>query len=341
MICALLAAVITTVACEHFIRNDGMPIIYGGNNDTNMARSPGLLVVSPAPPQTQPLIPTVSANSAIQFVSPRDQQINQQPRFVGPITHRVTNQLPHHAAPLEPATNQFPRFGETQGVSNQQFTAPREQITNSIQFPAPLVKSQPSNTQQITNHHPGLSFIQRPQVFHDLRQPTYVCDPLAKPLVDEVYDGKAYHFSWCHDCGRSYTWLTAVYYCAGLGNGFQPVSLESRREQDFISTIIIQHYISDVWTSGNTISSSSWTWLSGASSAYTLAGEASLNPITTKVTSSAWLCLITTTTTVLHGTTQTATIKDALYARQHNSMVYKITFYFGLLSYFFALLRLK
>ncbi|XP_069954378.1 uncharacterized protein [Cherax quadricarinatus] len=269
MICALLAAVITTVACEHFIRNDGMPIIYGGNNDTNMARSPGLLVVSPAPPQTQPLIPTVSANSAIQFVSPRDQQTNQQPRFVGPITHRVTNQLPHHAAPLEPATNPFPRFGETQGLSNQQFTAPREQITNSIQFPAPLVNSQPSNTQQITTHHPGLSFIPRPQVFHDLRQPTYVCDPLAKPLVDEVYDGKAYHFSWCHDGGRSYTWLTAVYYCAGLGNGFQPVSLESRREQDFISTIVIQHYISDVWTSGNTISSSSWTWLSGASSAYT------------------------------------------------------------------------
>ncbi|XP_069954158.1 uncharacterized protein [Cherax quadricarinatus] len=267
MIYMLLATVITTVACEHFIRNDGMPIIYGGNNETNVARSPGLLVVSPNPPQTQPLIPTVSANPAIQFVSPRDQQTNQQPRFVGPISHQVTNPLPHHTAPLEPATNQFTRFVHSQDLINEQFAAPRELTPNSIQFPA-LINSQPSNTQQITNQHPGLTFIPRPQVSRDLRQPTSVCDPLSKPLVDEVHDGKAYHFSWCHDGGRSYTWLTANYYCAGLGNGFQPVSLESQLEQDFISKIIIQHYISNVWTSGNTISSSSWTWLSGASSAY-------------------------------------------------------------------------
>nr|XP_045605534.1 uncharacterized protein LOC123762818 [Procambarus clarkii] len=95
-----------------------------------------------------------------------------------------------------------------------------------------------------------------------------LCNPIAKPLVDEVQDGKAYHFSWCHDAGRTYTWEQANYYCSGLGNGFQAVTIESQRKQDIISTYIIAHYISDIWTCGNKHNSGTWSWLSGVSSSY-------------------------------------------------------------------------
>ncbi|XP_045608498.2 uncharacterized protein [Procambarus clarkii] len=100
------------------------------------------------------------------------------------------------------------------------------------------------------------------------RPTSSLCNHAAKPLVDEVEDGRAYHFSWCHDSGRLYTWEQATYYCSGLGNGFQAVSIESNRKQELISRFMIAHYISDIWTSGNKRNSRSWSWLSGTSSPY-------------------------------------------------------------------------
>ncbi|XP_045608499.2 lymphocyte antigen 75-like [Procambarus clarkii] len=100
------------------------------------------------------------------------------------------------------------------------------------------------------------------------RPTSSLCNHAAKPLVDEVEDSRAYHFSWCHDSGRLYTWEQATYYCSGLGNGFQAVSIESNRKQELISRFMIAHYISDIWTSGNKRNSRSWSWLSGTSSPY-------------------------------------------------------------------------
>ncbi|XP_069193552.1 C-type lectin mannose-binding isoform-like, partial [Procambarus clarkii] len=104
-----------------------------------------------------------------------------------------------------------------------------------------------------------------PFTFHSASS---LCNHAAKPLVDEVVDGRAYHFSWCHDSGRLYTWEQATNYCSGLGNGFQAVSIESNRKQELISNYMITHYISDIWTSGNKRNSRSWSWLSGTSSPY-------------------------------------------------------------------------
>ncbi|XP_069193551.1 uncharacterized protein [Procambarus clarkii] len=117
-------------------------------------------------------------------------------------------------------------------------------------------------------------FIPQPQQVSPLLPPftfrptSSLCNHAAKPLVDEVEDGRAYHFSWCHDSGKLYTWEQATYYCSGLGNGFQAVSIESHRKQELISRFLIAHYINDIWTSGNKRNSRSWSWLSGTSSPY-------------------------------------------------------------------------
>ncbi|XP_045626146.2 uncharacterized protein [Procambarus clarkii] len=96
-----------------------------------------------------------------------------------------------------------------------------------------------------------------------------LCDSLSKPLVDEIEGGRAYHLSWCHDAGRTYTWEQATHYCAALGNGFQAVSVETAQKQEFITRIILAHYITDIWTSGNKINTPSWIWLSGIQFSYT------------------------------------------------------------------------
>ncbi|XP_045612374.1 uncharacterized protein [Procambarus clarkii] len=95
-----------------------------------------------------------------------------------------------------------------------------------------------------------------------------LCDA-KKPLVDEVESGRAYHLSWCHDSGRTYTWEQASRYCAALGHGFQALSIETQPEQHFIATIIVKHYVTDIWTSGNKINNRFWVWASGVASTYT------------------------------------------------------------------------
>nr|XP_045620850.1 collectin-12-like [Procambarus clarkii] len=150
--------------------------------------------------------------------------------------------------------------------------------------PAWYLKAAPATLPQLPAQQPVFvqpqlpsqprAFIPLPQQVSPLLPPftfrptSSLCNHAAKPLVDEVEDGRAYHFSWCHDSGRLYTWEQATYYCSGLGNGFQAVSIESLRKQELISRFMIAHYISDIWTSGNKRNSRSWSWLSGTSSPY-------------------------------------------------------------------------
>ncbi|XP_069193977.1 uncharacterized protein [Procambarus clarkii] len=151
-----------------------------------------------------------------------------------------------------------PEGGPTQPQPRQPFP----QLPAQPVFVQPQLPSLP---QVFTPQPQRVSPLLTPFTF---RPTSSLCNHAAKPLVDEVVDGRAYHFSWCHDSGRLYTWEQATYYCSGLGNGFQAVSIESHRKQELISNYMITHYISDIWTSGNKRNSRSWSWLSGTSSPY-------------------------------------------------------------------------
>jgi len=81
--------------------------------------------------------------------------------------------------------------------------------------------------------------------------------------VDDRSWGSEYHYSWRHDGNRKYTGEQAAQYCRGLGGGWQPISIESSEENDFVSIVILSEGLSYIWT-GATLSGSGWNWPSGA-----------------------------------------------------------------------------
>ncbi|KAG7174108.1 C-type lectin-like 18 [Homarus americanus] len=88
-------------------------------------------------------------------------------------------------------------------------------------------------------------------------------------MVDEVFQGRAYHFSWCHNGGRSYTWYDASHHCQRLGNGFQAVSIEHPNEDNFVAGVLRTYQMRDIWTSGSKLGSYQWYWETGVSTGYT------------------------------------------------------------------------
>ncbi|KAG7173478.1 C-type lectin-like 21 [Homarus americanus] len=95
------------------------------------------------------------------------------------------------------------------------------------------------------------------------------CDHARRPIVDEVFQGRAYHFSWCHNGGRSYTWYDASHHCQRLGNGFQAVSIEHPNEDNFVAGVLRTYQMRDIWTSGTKLGSYQWYWETGVSTGYT------------------------------------------------------------------------
>ncbi|XP_042235041.1 uncharacterized protein LOC121874822 [Homarus americanus] len=95
------------------------------------------------------------------------------------------------------------------------------------------------------------------------------CDHARRPIVDEVFQGRAYRFSWCHDGGRSYTWYDASHHCQRLGNGFQAVSIEHPNEDNFVAGVLRTYQVRDIWTSGSKLGSYQWYWETGVSTGYT------------------------------------------------------------------------
>ncbi|XP_042235203.1 uncharacterized protein LOC121874921 [Homarus americanus] len=104
---------------------------------------------------------------------------------------------------------------------------------------------------------------------HTTLPPSRFCDHARRPIVDEVFQGRAYHFSWCHDGGRFYTWYDASHHCQRLGNGFQAVSIEHPNEDNFVAGVLRTYQIRDIWTSGSTLGSYQWYWQTGVSTGYT------------------------------------------------------------------------
>ncbi|XP_045612377.2 uncharacterized protein [Procambarus clarkii] len=211
----VIILVVQTCVWAQYIRDDGMPIIFGADGDSNLAKASGPIVVSPHSTQQQQ----------------QQQQQQQRSQVVRPQLQQV----------VQPATPQQHFFD----------LPPVQPVPPSVLVAQPLQPTFPEISTQF-----ALS-------------PAPLCDAFDKPLVDEVESGRAYHLSWCHDSGRTYTWEHASRYCAALGHGFQALSIETQPEQHFIATIIVKHYIQDIWTSGNKVNSRYWSWLSGAAMSYT------------------------------------------------------------------------
>nr|ANV21369.1 C-type lectin [Panulirus homarus] len=148
------------------------------------------------------------------------------------------------------------------------FNIPAPQPIFNIPAPQPVFtipSPQPVFAQ--TNPRSFPASISRPSATTPIPQP--ICDPINKPLVDEIHNGRAYHFSWCRNYGQRYTWHDAVHYCNSLGNGFQAVSIEDKPEDDFIKYVLSIENIPHVWTSGNKLHSYYWTWQSNVNTGYT------------------------------------------------------------------------
>ncbi|XP_071535736.1 uncharacterized protein [Panulirus ornatus] len=159
-----------------------------------------------------------------------DIYLNPQPIILQRSLSRPVHQPVHHAP-----------------TPHQSFQAPLPSVSTTRNVPAS--NSLPSFTSPVLPHSR--------------------CDPIRKPLVDEIHNGHAYHFSWCRNYGQTYTWHDAINYCSSLGNGFQAVSIENSSEDDFLAQIISTHRIPHVWTSGNKLHSYYWTWQSNVNTGYT------------------------------------------------------------------------
>nr|XP_045605158.1 collectin-12-like [Procambarus clarkii] len=96
---------------------------------------------------------------------------------------------------------------------------------------------------------------------------TPLCTPMTGGLIHHARRNSAYHLSWCTG-PKMLNWAEAATYCQNLRRDFQPVSIEDKDEDDFITDIIAKHQIQFIWTSGNKRGSSSWQWLSGSAFIY-------------------------------------------------------------------------
>lgn len=54
-------------------------------------------------------------------------------------------------------------------------------------------------------------------------------------VVDQQVGTESWHFSWCHQPGRTFTWQGARDYCTSLGSGFAPVSVDTPTKNAYIS----------------------------------------------------------------------------------------------------------
>ncbi|XP_042227801.1 uncharacterized protein LOC121870096, partial [Homarus americanus] len=91
---------------------------------------------------------------------------------------------------------------------------------------------------------------------------TFSCNPSRIGQVDVIRYGRAYHFSWCHDSGRTYTWEEADGYCRGLGHNFQAISIVDQSEDIFMNQVLSENPIPWIWTSGH--KTYDWFWGTGA-----------------------------------------------------------------------------
>ncbi|XP_053655708.1 uncharacterized protein [Cherax quadricarinatus] len=241
----LLVVAVPTLAYASFLPNDALD---GRGNLNPTISNPFLLSTSrnPFPPS-----PAVHAPQQVptQDVFPQEPAQDLFLQYTAPVQQ----------IPLQPQLPQQPLF-----IPPQEF--PQQQIP--LQLQQTVQQAFPQIPLQVFSQSPTEQASQIASSQHASRFPPSRCDPIAKPLVDEIQDGRAYHFSWCHDGGLAYTWEHAVNYCAALRNGFQAISIESRREQNFVSNILLAYNVADSWTSGNKFSTY-WQWLSGISSSYT------------------------------------------------------------------------
>ena len=118
-----------------------------------------------------------------------------------------------------------------------------------------------------------LDFFRQPSRFQPLQTRTPLNDlpsrsqpqqTVTRTPSDDRYDGSEYHFSWLHDGNQKYTGQQAAAYCRRLSGGWQPISIETTGENNFVTRIIQRHRLDYIWT-GATRSGSRWSWPSGES----------------------------------------------------------------------------
>ncbi|KAK3862641.1 hypothetical protein Pcinc_031511 [Petrolisthes cinctipes] len=96
------------------------------------------------------------------------------------------------------------------------------------------------------------------------------CNIVSGSLVDQVVGREVWHFSWCHQASRTYTWYQARDYCTSLGQGFASISVENQIKNNVLSAVMSAHGQRTTWTSGNRLTTKRWSWSkTGVQSHYT------------------------------------------------------------------------
>ncbi|KAK3862640.1 hypothetical protein Pcinc_031510 [Petrolisthes cinctipes] len=96
------------------------------------------------------------------------------------------------------------------------------------------------------------------------------CNIVSGSLVDQVVGREVWHFSWCHQASRTYTWYQARDYCTSLGQGFASISVENQIKNNVLSAVMSAHGQRTTWTSGNRLTTKRWSWSkAGVQSHYT------------------------------------------------------------------------
>ncbi|KAK3862643.1 hypothetical protein Pcinc_031513 [Petrolisthes cinctipes] len=86
------------------------------------------------------------------------------------------------------------------------------------------------------------------------------CNIVSGSLVDQVVGREVWHFSWCHQASRTYTWYQARDYCTSLGQGFASISVENQIKNNVLSAVMSEHGQRTTWTSGNRLITRRWSW---------------------------------------------------------------------------------
>ncbi|CAL4115889.1 unnamed protein product, partial [Meganyctiphanes norvegica] len=121
---------------------------------------------------------------------------------------------------------------------------------------------QPESSFHLHQFQPHPAFYPQPALQQQLFQAPQQSVGTATGLVDDTFGGSEYHYSWRHDGNRKYTWGQANRYCRGLSGGWQPISIESAGENDFVTKVVQGELLKYIWT-GATQAGLVWSWPSG------------------------------------------------------------------------------
>ncbi|KAK3862642.1 hypothetical protein Pcinc_031512 [Petrolisthes cinctipes] len=273
----LVAVLVVVVSGQRTFRYDGTVVDQSGSSQLFQPQAPVVLMQQPQDQNSGPVVfleQTSLGQQGPVFPFQSQPRVIVGPNELEPVdTQPDVVVLPPQVQPTvfisPPQTFSPAQTGQSVFVSSPQpaVFVPQPQPTVTVSQPQQVGSVfQPQQVGSVFQPQPTVT-VSRPQSF----QSSFVsgvssvtvsgqCNIVSGSLVDQVVGREVWHFSWCHQASRTYTWYQARDYCTSLGQGFASISVENQITTSVLSAVMSAHGQRTTWTSGNRLTTKRWSW---------------------------------------------------------------------------------